>query len=167
MTSDSVVETYLAAVAVAQDQVERVRRGPPLPTEGGSWTFLFVAAAPGQKLHPAAVGPTGQVVQPGKPEGWADLLTATSDLAALQERIGWLHGSWMSIRPGEPSASSILRRHPDAEELLGPPIVSPEGNAVVFRAWYAEPPAREPFRVTLRVATDQISVERHRADQLR
>lgn len=159
-------QAYLAAFPAAAERAGQVRRGPALPTSDGTWSFFFVAAAPGHKLHPAAVGPRGQIVQPGLPVGWGDLLLATPDLGALQERIGWLNGSWMSLRPGTPPTLDLLRRQPDLESVLSAPTVSREGGAVVFQAWYAEPPARTPFRVTLRSTVDDLTVERHRVDQL-
>lgn len=115
--------------------------------DAGDWTFLHVSPAPGQHDWAAAVRGDTLVTVHESP-GWADFL-ADQDEDALHKQIAWLNGMWRWVEPGR-SSRSIVEKHPAAEDLLAAPKRWEEDGAVLFQAWYAEPPAFEPFRMTVR-----------------
>ncbi len=81
-------------------------------------------------------------------DGWS-VYVADRDAEALHREVAWLNGMWVPVEPGR-AARSMVEAHPAAADLLAAPKKWKEGGAVLFQAWYAEPPALEPFRMTVR-----------------
>ncbi len=113
----------------------------------GDWAFFHVSPAPGVHTWPAAVRDE-TVLTIHASEGWKGFLEDQPE-DALHRQVAWLNGMWVPVEPGR-DARSIVEAHPAAADLLADPKRWTDGDAVLFQAWYAEPPDLEPFRMTIR-----------------
>jgi hypothetical protein len=144
---------WLDAKGVTSPTVDTWRPGGT-----GDWRFMWVKTSPGQKGHPAAVGPD-HIVVAGDPAGWAQLLgSAPAD--ALHRRVAWLNGSWGAVAPDSPVAESVLRKHPTLADHLTAPSLVASDTGQTFTGWFFEPPAMLPFRLEITAVGDEVTFDR-------
>lgn len=144
---------WLSDQGVASPNVQTWR-----PSGTGEWHFYWVKSTPGQKGHPAAVGP-GAIVVAGAPAGWPALL-ASAPADELHRRVAWLHGAWGAVSPGTPHAESVQRKHPALADHLTAPTLIESDAGPTFSGWFVEPPAMTPFRLDITVQDDAATFSR-------
>lgn len=116
--------------------------------------------APGHKVHAAAVS-EADVVTADEPPGWHAFLQQ-DDAKHLLRQIGWLHGMWIGLAPGERVVQGALRTAPALALHLQPPSVTRDSEATVFVGWYCEPPAMVSFRFRVTAGPGGVAFERER-----